>query len=163
MCFSKKIYIFASNIKPNDIMKVKVINKSNNSLPEYATPLSAGMDLRAFITKPIILETLDRALIPTGLYIELPEGYEAQVRPRSGLAIKHGITVLNSPGTIDADYRGEICVELINLSNKPFTVEPNERIAQLVFNKYEQAEFIEVKELSKTERGEGGFGHTGNK
>lgn len=144
-------------------MKVKVINKSNNSLPEYATPLSAGMDLRAFITKPIILETLDRALIPTGLYIELPEGYEAQVRPRSGLAIKHGITVLNSPGTIDADYRGEICVELINLSNKPFTVEPNERIAQLVFNKYEQAEFIEVKELSKTERGEGGFGHTGNK
>ena len=144
-------------------MKVKVINKSNNSLPEYATLLSAGMDLRAFITKPIILETLDRALIPTGLYIELPEGYEAQVRPRSGLAIKHGITVLNSPGTIDADYRGEICVELINLSNKPFTVEPNERIAQLVFNKYEQAEFIEVEELSKTERGEGGFGHTGNK
>ena len=163
MCFSKKIYIFASNIKPNDIMKVKVINKSNNSLPEYATLLSAGMDLRAFITEPIILETLDRALIPTGLYIELPEGYEAQVRPRSGLAIKHGITVLNSPGTIDADYRGEICVELINLSNKPFTVKPNERIAQLVFNKYEQAEFIEVKELSKTERGEGGFGHTGNK
>ena len=144
-------------------MKVKVINKSNNSLPEYATLLSAGMDLRAFITKPIILETLDRALIPTGLYIELPEGYEAQVRPRSGFAIKHGITVLNSPGTIDADYRGEICVELINLSNKPFTVEPNERIAQLVFNKYEQAEFIEVEELSKTERGEGGFGHTGNK
>ena len=163
MCFSKKIYIFASDIKPNDIMKVKVINKSNNSLPEYATLLSAGMDLRAFITKPIILETLDRALIPTGLYIELPEGYEAQVRPRSGFAIKHGITVLNSPGTIDADYRGEICVELINLSNKPFTVEPNERIAQLVFNKYEQAEFIEVEELSKTERGEGGFGHTGNK
>ena len=163
MCFSKKIYIFASDIKPNDIMKVKVINKSNNSLPEYATLLSAGMDLRAFITKPIILETLDRALIPTGLYIELPEGYEAQVRPRSGLAIKHGITVLNSPGTIDADYRGEICVELVNLSNKSFTVEPNERIAQLVFNKYEQAEFIEVEELSKTERGEGGFGHTGNK
>ena len=163
MCFSKKIYIFASDIKPNDIMKVKVINKSNNSLPEYATLLSAGMDLRAFITKPIILETLDRALVPTGLYIEIPEGYEAQVRPRSGLAIKHGITVLNSPGTIDADYRGEICVELINLSNKPFTVEPNERIAQLVFNKYEQAEFIEVEELSKTERGEGGFGHTGNK
>ena len=144
-------------------MKVKVINKSNNSLPEYATLLSAGMDLRAFITKPIILETLDRALIPTGLYIELPEGYEAQVRPRSGLSIKHGITVLNSPGTIDADYRGEICVELVNLSNKSFTVEPNERIAQLVFNKYEQAEFIEVEELSKTERGEGGFGHTGNK
>lgn len=163
MCFSKKIYIFASDIKPNDIMKVKVINKSNNPLPEYATPLSAGMDLRAFITEPIILETLDRALIPTGLYIELPEGYEAQVRPRSGLAIKHGITVLNSPGTIDADYRGEICVEIINLSNKPYIIKFGERIAQLVFNKYEQAEFIEVEELSKTERGEGGFGHTGNK
>lgn len=143
-------------------MEVKVINKSNNPLPEYATLLSAGMDLIAFITEPVILGVLDRALIPTGLYIEMPEGYEAQVRPRSGLAIKHGITVINSPGTIDADYRGEICVELVNLSNIPFTVEPGERIAQLVFSKYEQAEFIEVKELSKTERGEGGFGHTGN-
>lgn len=144
-------------------MEVKVINKSNNPLPEYATLLSAGMDLIAFITEPVILGVLDRALIPTGLYIEMPEGYEAQVRPRSGLAIKHGITVINSPGTIDADYRGEICVELVNLSNIPFTVEPGERIAQLVFSKYEQAEFIEVKELSKTERGEGGFGHTGLK
>ena len=144
-------------------MEVKVINKSNNPLPEYSTTQSAGMDLRAFITEPIILGALDRALIPTGLYIEMPESYEAQVRPRSGLAIKHGVTVLNSPGTIDADYRGEICVELVNISNKPYTVEPGERIAQLVFNKYEQAEFIEVEELSETERGEGGFGHTGNK
>lgn len=144
-------------------MEVKVINKSNNPLPEYATILSAGMDLRAFITEPVILGVLDRALIPTGLYIEMPEGYEAQVRPRSGLAIKHGITVINSPGTIDADYRGEICVELINLSNTPFTVEPGERIAQLVFAKYEKADFIEVEELSETERGTGGIGHTGLK
>ena len=144
-------------------MEVKVINKSNNPLPEYSTTQSAGMDLRAFITEPIILGVLDRALIPTGLYIEMPEGYEAQVRPRSGLAIKHGVTVINSPGTIDADYRGEICVELINLSNKPYTIYFGDRIAQLVFNKYEQAKFIEVEELSETERGEGGFGHTGNK
>ena len=145
------------------MMEVKVINKSNNPLPEYSTTQSAGMDLRAFITESVILGALDRALIPTGLYIEMPEGYEAQVRPRSGLAIKYGVTVLNSPGTIDADYRGEICVELINLSNKPYTVEPGERIAQLVFNKCEQAELVEVEELSETERGEGGFGHTGNK
>ena len=144
-------------------MEVKVINKSNNPLPEYSTAQSAGMDLRAFITEPIILRALDRALIPTGLYIEIPEDYEAQVRPRSGLAIKHGVTVLNSPGTIDADYRGEVCVELVNLSNTPFTVEPGERIAQLVFAKYEKADFIKVEELSETERGEGGFGHTGNK
>lgn len=144
-------------------MEVKVINKSNNPLPEYSTPQSAGMDLRAFITEPVILKALDRALIPTGLYIEMPAGYEAQVRPRSGLAIKHGVTVLNSPGTIDADYRGEICVELINLSNKSYTIESGERIAQLVFNKCEQVELVKVEELSKTERGEGGFGHTGNK
>ena len=144
-------------------MEVKVINKSNNPLPEYSTTQSAGMDLRAFITEPIILGAFDRALIPTGLYIEMPEDYEAQVRPRSGLAIKHGVTVLNSPGTIDADYRGEICVELINFSNKPYTIESGERIAQLVFNKCEQAELVEVEELSETERGEGGFGHTGNK
>ena len=143
-------------------MEVKVINKSNNPLPKYSTAQSAGMDLRAFITESIILGALDRALIPTGLYIEIPEGYEAQVRPRSGLAIKYGVTVLNSPGTIDADYRGEICVELINLSNKPYTIESGERIAQLVFNKCEQAELVEVEELSETERGEGGFGHTGN-
>ena len=144
-------------------MEVKVINKSNNPLPKYSTAQSAGMDLRAFITEPVILGVLDRALIPTGLYIEIPEGYEAQVRPRSGLAIKYGVTVLNSPGTIDADYRGEICVELINLSNKPYTIESGERIAQLVFNKCEQAELVEVEELSETERGNGGFGHTGNK
>lgn len=144
-------------------MKVKVINKSNNPLPEYSTIQSAGMDLRAFITESIVLGALDRALIPTGLYIEIPAGYEAQVRPRSGLAIKHGVTVLNSPGTIDADYRGEICVELINLSNKSYIIESGERIAQLVFNKCEQAELVEVEELSETERGEGGFGHTGNK
>lgn len=144
-------------------MEVKVINKSNNSLPEYSTSQSAGMDLRAFITEPVILGVLDRALIPTGLYIEMLEGYEAQVRPRSGLAIKHGVTVLNSPGTVDADYRGEICVELINISNTPFTVEPGERIAQLVFSKYEKVNFVEVEELSKTERGTGGIGHTGLK
>ena len=144
-------------------MEVKVINKSNNSLPEYSTSQSAGMDLRAFITEPVILGVIDRALIPTGLYIEMPEGYEAQVRPRSGLAIKHGVTVLNSPGTVDADYRGEICVELVNLSNTPFTVEPGERIAQLVFSKYEKVDFVEVEELSKTERGTGGIGHTGLK
>ena len=144
-------------------MKVKVINKSNNPLPEYSTSQSAGMDLRAFIAEPVILGVLDRALIPTGLYIEMPEDYEAQVRPRSGLAIKHGVTVLNSPGTVDADYRGEICVELVNLSNTPFTVEPGERIAQLVFSKYEKVDFVEVEELSKTERGTGGIGHTGLK
>ena len=143
-------------------MEVKVINKSNNPLPEYSTAQSAGMDLRAFITEPVVLGALNRALIPTGLYIEMPEGYEAQVRPRSGLAIKYGVTVLNSPGTIDADYTGEIGVILINLSNKPYTVEPGERIAQLIFNKCEQAEFVKVEELSETERGEGGFGHTGN-
>ena len=144
-------------------MKVKIINKSNNPFPEYATSQSAGLDLRAFIKEPITIEPFNRELISTGLYIELPEGYEAQVRPRSGLAIKYGITVLNSPGTIDADYRGEIGVILINHSNIPFTVYSGDRIAQLVFNKVEQAEFVEVEELDKTERGEGGFGHTGNK
>lgn len=144
-------------------MKVKVINKSNNPLPEYSTPQSAGMDLRANIEDSIDIDPLCRVLIPTGIYIELPEGYEAQVRPRSGLALKHGITVLNSPGTIDADFRGEICVILINLSNIPFTIKPCERIAQLVFSKYEKAELVEVEEINNTERGEGGFGHTGNK
>ena len=144
-------------------MKVKIINKSNNPLPEYSTIMSAGMDLRAFIEHPIVLRSLNRVLIPTGLYIELREGYEAQVRPRSGLALKHGVTVLNSPGTIDADYRGEIGVILINLSNEPFFINSGDRIAQLVFHKYEKAEFVEVERLSKTERGEGGFGHSGNK
>lgn len=142
-------------------MKVKIINKSNNPIPEYATPLSAGVDLRSSIY--VLVDAFDSAIIPTGLHIELPEGYEAQVRPRSGLALKHQITVLNSPGTIDADYRGEIGVILINHSDTPFAIEPGDRIAQLVFSKYERAEFVEVKELSKTERGERGFGHTGNK
>lgn len=144
-------------------MVVKVINKSNNPLPEYSTPQSAGMDLRANIEGSIDIDPLCRVLIPTGIYIELPEGYEAQVRPRSGLALKHGITVLNTPGTIDADFRGEICVILVNLSNIPFTIASGTRIAQLVFAKYEQAELVEVEELNSTERGEGGFGHTGNK
>lgn len=144
-------------------MKVKIINKSNNPLPEYSTPQSAGMDLRANIEDSIDIDPLCRVLIPTGIYIELPEGYEAQVRPRSGLALKHGITVLNSPGTIDADFRGEICVILVNLSNVPFTIACGTRIAQLVFAKCEQAELVEVEELNSTERGEGGFGHTGNK
>ena len=144
-------------------MKVKIINKSNNPIPEYATPLSAGIDLRASLEESISVDAFDSRLIPTGLYIELPEGYEAQVRPRSGLALKYQITVLNSPGTIDADYRGEIGVILMNHSDTPFIIEPGDRIAQLVFNKVEQAEFIEVEELSKTERGKGGFGHTGNK
>lgn len=144
-------------------MVVKVINKSNNPLPKYSTPQSAGMDLRANIEGSIDIDPLCRVLIPTGIYIELPEGYEAQVRPRSGLALKHGITVLNTPGTIDADFRGEICVILVNLSNIPFTIASGTRIAQLVFAKYEQAELVEVEELNSTERGEGGFGHTGNK
>lgn len=144
-------------------MEVKVINKSNNPLPKYSTPQSAGMDLRANIEGSIDIDPLCRVLIPTGIYIELPEGYEAQVRPRSGLALKHGITVLNTPGTIDADFRGEICVILVNLSNIPFTIASGTRIAQLVFAKYEQAELVEVEELNSTERGEGGFGHTGNK
>ena len=144
-------------------MEVKVINKSNNPLPKYSTPQSAGMDLRANIKDSIDIDPLCRVLIPTGIYIELPKGYEAQVRPRSGLAFKHGITVLNSPGTIDADFRGEICVILVNLSNIPFTIASGTRIAQLVFSKYEQVELVEVEELNSTERGEGGFGHTGNK
>lgn len=142
---------------------IKVINKGNQPLPEYATPQSAGMDLRADIDKPILLKSLDRKLIPTGLYIALPEGYEAQIRPRSGLAIKHGITCLNSPGTIDADYRGNIGVELVNLSHEDYVVQPGERIAQMIINKVEHAVLFTVDTLDETERGEGGFGHTGNK
>ena len=142
---------------------IKVINKGNQPLPEYATPQSAGMDLRADIDKPILLKSLDRKLIPTGLHIALPEGYEAQIRPRSGLAIKHGITCLNSPGTIDADYRGNIGVELVNLSHEDYVVQPGERIAQMVINKVEHAVLFTVDTLDETERGEGGFGHTGNK
>lgn len=144
-------------------MKVQIINKSKHALPQYATPLSAGMDLRANIDKPIELKPLERKLIPTGIYIALPAGYEAQVRSRSGLAIKKGISVLNSPGTVDADYRGEVCVILINLSNEPFIVEDGERIAQMVIAKHEQPEFLEVQALDDTERGGKGFGHTGTK
>ena len=142
-------------------MRVNIINKSNNALPAYETASSAGMDLRAFVDDDVLLKPFERKLIPTGLYIELPEGYEAQIRPRSGLAIKSGITVLNSPGTIDADYRGEIKVILINLSQEDFTIKSGDRICQMVIAKHEKAEFVEVDEISETERGAGGFGHTG--
>jgi len=142
-------------------MKIKIINKSKNKLPEYSTEYSAGMDLRANIDNSIIIKPLERKIIPTGLYIELPIGFEAQIRPRSGLAIKHGITVLNSPGTIDADYRGEICAILINLSNQDFEIKNGERICQMVIAKHEKVEFLEVEFLEETKRGEGGFGHTG--
>jgi dUTP pyrophosphatase len=142
-------------------MKIKIINKSKHALPEYATQASAGMDLRANLDQPIILKSLERAVVPTGLFIELPVGFEAQVRPRSGLAFKNGITVLNSPGTIDADYRGEVKVILINLSTESFTINDGERIAQLIIAKHEQAEWIHVEELVETQRGQGGFGHTG--
>lgn len=142
-------------------IKVKVINKSGYDLPEYKTPQSAGMDLRANIDEAVTLEPLHRRLVKTGLFIALPEGYEAQIRPRSGLALKHGITVLNTPGTVDADYRGEIMVLLINLSNISFIINPGDRIAQMVIARHEQAEFTLVDELDDTERGEGGMGHTG--
>ncbi|MCQ2254332.1 MAG: dUTP diphosphatase [Bacteroidaceae bacterium] len=142
-------------------MKINIINKSHHPLPAYATEQSAGMDMRAFIEEPIVLHPMERKLIHTGLYMALPKGYEAQVRPRSGLALKHGITVLNSPGTIDADYRGELGVVLINLSQEDFVINDGERIAQMVIAKHETAEFIEVQELDDTERGAGGYGHTG--
>ncbi|MBQ8422337.1 MAG: dUTP diphosphatase [Bacteroidales bacterium] len=142
-------------------MKVKIVNRSAYPSPFYATEKSAGMDLKADIAEPIVLAPLERAMIPTGLYIALPDGTEAQVRPRSGLAAKHGISVLNAPGTIDADYRGEIKVILVNLSNEPFTVNPGERIAQMVIARYEKVEWDEVEVLDETERGEGGFGSTG--
>lgn len=145
------------------MVKIKIVNKGKQPLPKYETAQSAGMDLRANIEKPILLKSLDRKLIPTGLHIALPEGYEAQIRPRSGLAIKHGITCLNTPGTIDADYRGDVGVILVNLSHDDFVVQPGERIAQMIINKFEQAEFELVEELDETERGEGGFGHTGTK
>ena len=142
-------------------MKVKIVNNSRFALPEYQTPLSAGLDIRANLDQSVILRPLERAMIPTGLFVELPEGYEMQIRPRSGLAAKHGITVLNSPGTIDADYRGEIKVILVNLSNEPFTIEAGERIAQMIVARYEQIEWQLTDELSSTERGAGGFGSTG--
>ena len=141
--------------------KIKIINKSKHQLPNYATSQSAGMDIRANIESPITLKPMERALIPTGLFIALPEGVEAQVRPRSGLALKKGITVLNSPGTIDADYRGEIGVILINLSTEDFTINDGDRIAQMIIAKYETAEFNVVEQLDETERGDGGYGHTG--
>ncbi len=144
-------------------MKIEIINTSHHQLPEYATELSAGVDLRAFIKEPITLKPMDRVLVPTGISIALPKGYEAQIRPRSGLALKKGITVLNSPGTIDADYRGEIGVILINLSTDNFVIEDGERICQMVIAKHEQAQWESVSQLNTTERGEGGFGHTGVK
>lgn len=142
---------------------MKIINKSKHPLPAYATPAAAGMDLRANLDAPVTLGPLERFLVPTGLFIELPVGYEAQVRPRSGLAFKHGVSVLNSPGTIDADYRGEVKVILVNLSNEPFTVQDGERVAQMVIASHAQAEWVEVQELEETQRGAGGFGHTGTK
>ena len=144
-------------------MEIKVINRSHHPMPAYATEQSAGMDLRANIESPVVLQPMERRLIPTGLYIALPQGYEAQVRPRSGLALKHGITVLNAPGTIDADYRGEVGVLLINLSGQPFTINDGERIAQMVIARHEQATLCEVQALDETERGAGGYGHTGVK
>lgn len=142
-------------------MKVQIINKSHHPLPAYATTQSAGMDIRANLSEPVELKPLERKLIPTGLYIALPDGYEAQMRPRSGLAIKHGITLLNTPGTIDADYRGEIGVILVNLSNEPFVINDGERICQMVIASYQQVELEAVEVLDDTERGAGGFGHTG--
>jgi dUTP pyrophosphatase len=144
-------------------MKIPVVNRSKHALPEYATPLSAGLDLRANLDQPVVLKSLERVMIPTGLFIELPAGYEAQVRPRSGLAAKNGISVLNSPGTIDADYRGEIKVILVNLSNDAFTVNDGERVAQLIVAKHERVEWQPTEELASSERGSGGFGSTGTK
>ena len=144
-------------------MKVKIINRSVNALPQYETTGSAGMDLRANMDAPVELGSLERTLIPTGLFIELPEGYEAQIRPRSGLSIKKGLTLVNTPGTIDSDYRGEIKIIMINLSKETQIIEPSERVAQMVITKYEQANFIEVQELTETARGAGGFGSTGKK
>ena len=145
------------------MIKIQVVNRGRQQLPQYATPLSAGMDLRANLDEPIVLQPMQRHLIPTGLHIALPAGFEAQIRPRSGLALKKGITVLNSPGTMDADYRGEVMVLLINLSNEDFVVNDGERIAQMIIARHEQGEFQLVEQLDETERGEGGYGHTGVK
>ena len=144
-----------------DKVVVNIINNSSNQLPAYETSGSAGMDLRASLSEPVVLQPLQRALIPTGIHIALPDGYECQIRPRSGLAAKHGITVLNSPGTIDADYRGEIKVILINLSNEPFTINPGERVCQMIVSRYSRVDWVQVDELDDTTRGIGGFGHTG--
>ena len=142
-------------------MTIKIINKSNNPLPRYESEQAAGMDIRCHLAEAVTLQPLERKLLPTGLYIELPVGYEAQIRPRSGLALKRGLTVLNTPGTIDADYRGEVCVILVNLSNEPFTITDGERIAQMVIARHEQVEWCECEVLDETDRGAGGFGHTG--
>jgi len=144
-------------------MEIKIVNKSNNELPAYSTQLSAGMDLRAFLPGQVVLKPLERKLIPTGLFVEIPAGFEAQIRPRSGLALKKGITVLNSPGTIDADYRGEVGIILINLSNEDFVIESGERICQMIIASHETVQWNLVEELEETVRGEGGFGHTGKK
>lgn len=157
------IHYFCTLLYNNIMVQVKVINKGNQPLPTYATTQSAGMDLRANIDNPITLKPMERRLVPTGLYISLPQGYEAQVRPRSGLALKHGITVLNTPGTIDADYRGELMVLLVNFSTEDFIINAGERIAQMVIARHEQASFVEVEVLDETERGAGGYGHTGVK
>ena len=146
----------------DNLMEVKIVNRSKHSLPDYSTALSAGMDLRAYLENPITLKPMERRLVPTGLYIELPEGFEAQIRPRSGLALKKGISVVNSPGTIDADYRGEIGIILINFSNVDFIVNNGERICQMVINKVEQISWSQVNSLEDSKRGAGGFGHTGN-
>lgn len=143
-------------------MKIKIVNSSKHDLPSYATIASAGMDLRANLKEPVVLKPMQRIMVPTGLYIEIPVGYEAQIRPRSGLAFNYGIGIVNAPGTIDADYRGEICVILINFSDKDFVVKDGERICQMVIAKHEKAEWVNVDSLEKTERGHGGFGHTGN-
>lgn len=145
------------------MVEIKIVNRGGQELPAYATPQSAGMDIRANIDSPITLHSLERRLIPTGLFIALPDGYEAQMRPRSGLALKHGITVVNTPGTIDADYRGELGVALINLSPDDFTIQPGDRIAQMIITRYEKATLTPVSQLDATERGEGGYGHTGTK
>ena len=157
----KKSYLRAE--KSKSTMKVEIINKSHHPLPQYATALSAGMDLKANIEEPITLGSFERTMVPTGLFIELPEGYEAQIRPRSGLAAKHGITVTNAPGTIDADYRGEICVLLVNLGREPFVINPGERIAQMVVARHERVEWEQVEALAESGRGAGGFGSTGTK
>jgi len=143
-------------------MEIRIVNKSKHDLPKYETEASAGMDLRANLDEPVLLKPLERTLIPTGLFIELPLGFEAQVRPRSGMSIKHGITVLNTPGTIDADYRGEIKVIIVNLSNQNYEISDGERVAQMIIAAHAKANWLEVKELNKTERGAGGFGHTGH-
>lgn len=144
-----------------ETIKVKIINRSHHPLPEYATPGSAGMDVRAFLKEPVTLGPLERALIPTGLYMQLPHGYECQIRPRSGLAIRHGISLVNTPGTVDADYRGEIGVIVINLSNEPFTINDGERICQMVIKEYTRVDWEPVDRIDETERGHGAFGHTG--